>query len=68
MDKQVKLFKEITLQQKQYSVHLWTQYHECLLKDDNIASWNYWNKRMDFLLEIGIEEPQTSFVNLVKIH
>lgn len=67
MDKQVKLFKEMTPQQKQYSVHLWTRYHESLLQDDYIASWDYWNKRMDFLLEIGIEEPQKSFVSQVRL-
>ena len=61
METKVTRFKEMNRQQKAYSIKLWNLYHESLQREDYIASWEYWNQRMEYLLELGIEQPIQSF-------
>ena len=48
-------FQQMTKDEKQHSLRLWSMYYQNL-KDGNLdISFEYWNKRLDYLQKIGID-------------
>ncbi len=60
-------FKQMTADEKRYSISLWKQFYDSLMRNDHAGSWKYWNERQDYLQDIGIDttHPLTDRNNVI---
>lgn len=47
-------YNQMTVDEKRQSVELWKRFYQSLREKNYEASWIFWNKRLDYLDEIGI--------------
>jgi hypothetical protein len=56
-------YNEMTVDEKRHSVELWKRFYESLQEQNYENSWLFWNKRVDYLNDIGIGNGKSAQPN-----
>ncbi len=63
----IRKYSDMTKDEKRHSVELWKRFYKSLQDQDYEVSWQYWNKRMAYLNDIGVKtEKQTEHQDMFR--
>jgi hypothetical protein len=57
---ELRKYQEMTIDEKRHSIELWKRFYESLQEKNYENSWHYWNKRMNYLNDIGVKTEKNS--------
>lgn len=52
----------MTALEKRHSIKLWNNFYNAHLRDDLVASWKYWNERLEYLEQIGVDSTHPKLI------
>jgi hypothetical protein len=61
-------YNEMTVDEKRHSIELWKKFYESLQEQNYEDSWLFWNKRMNYLDDIGIGTENSANRNEIFKH
>jgi hypothetical protein len=61
-------YNEMTVEEKRHSIELWKRFYESLQEQNYEDSWLFWNKRTDYLNDIGIGNGKKAQPNEIFKH